>query len=432
MRPGNTGGRSLGPRPHVKRLRAKMKRTSRTRAAVSLIAVGAAVLLSACGSSSSSDASSQAGSPSSEAPASSAAPSDASSDATDAAADFLAQAQADVDAAKAAQTPESAPVPTGGPAMKTDVNLVIIPCSMAVEGCARSARSAKEAGELLGWKVTIDDPSQGQGGPSAAVQRAVSSGANAIMTTSIDAGAIKADLQAARDAGIVVVSNMAGNADDLYQAIVPALEVNYTAGYQLGQQALVNSMATFNQPVKAIVLEDDEFATVIERVKGFKAFIADCAAAGAGCEVLAEDKHLAADIATTLPNRVVQMIKTNPDYNTLFIGYDAAMNFVITQGLIPAGLADPTKAQGFSVDCDVANATIIADGGYQNACIGFAFQRAGYGHVDNINRLVNGQAAADQGLVGKMITQENAPTDGQAWDGDFDAVTLYKQAWGIG
>jgi ribose transport system substrate-binding protein len=413
-----------------------MKTPTRTRAALAVVAVGAVAVLSACGSSSSSSSSSAAAPASSAAAAaSSAAPaatSAAASGGADSAAAFLAKAQADVDAAKAVQTPATAPIPTGGPAVKKDVKLTIIPCSMAVEGCARSARSAKEAGELLGWTVTIDDPSQGQGGASAAVQRAVSSGANAIMTTSIDAGSIKADLKAARDKGIVVVSNMAGNADDLYQAIVPPLEVNYTAGYQLGQQALVNSMKTFNQPVKAIVLEDDEFATVIERVKGFTAFINDCKAAGAGCEILAQDKHLAADIATTLPNKVVQMIKTNPDYNTLFLGYDAAMNFVITQGLMPAGLADPTKAQGFSVDCDVANAKIIADGGYQNACIGFAFQRAGYGHVDNVNRLVNGQPSADQGLVGKMITKDNAPTDGKAWDGDFDAVALYKKAWGIG
>lgn len=343
---------------------------------------------------------------------------------------FEEQVQAAVDAAKADQTAETTAVPTGGPATTSGVKLTIIPCSMAVEGCARSVRSAEEAGKLLGWDVTIDDPSTSSGGPSAAVQRAIASGADAIMTTSIDAGAIKADLQAARDAGIVVVSNMAGNADDLYQAIVPALEGNFDAGYLLGQQAYLIAKERYNAPVKAIVFEDDEFATVIERVKGFNAFIKDCAAAGGGCEILAQEKHLAADIATTLPNRVVQVIGQNPSYNTLFIGYDAAMNFVITQGLTPAGLADPKKAQGLSVDCDVANAKIIADGGYQSACIGFAFLRAGYGHVDNINRLLAGQQGVDQGLVGKLIVQSNAPTDGKAWDGDWDAVSAYKKAWG--
>jgi ABC-type sugar transport system substrate-binding protein len=303
---------------------------------------------------------------------------------------------------------------------------------MAVEGCARSARSAKEAGELLGWKVTIDDPSQGQGGPSAAIQRAVSSGADAIMTTSIDAGAVKADLQAAKDKGIVLIANMAGNADDLYQAIVPPLEVNFQAGYLLGQQAYLNAKKTFGQPVKALIFLDEEFATVQQRILGFKKSIEDCAAAGGGCQVLDEQKHLAADIATTLPNRVVQDINQHPDYNTLFIGFDAALNQVINQGLIPANLADPSKAQGFSVDCDVANAKIVAEGGFENACVGFAFQRAGYGHVDNINRLVQKQPAVDQGLVGKLVVKENAAgLTEKAWDGDFDAVALYKKAWGL-
>ncbi|MEZ5117724.1 MAG: substrate-binding domain-containing protein [Candidatus Nanopelagicales bacterium] len=398
-------------------------------AAVGSVVLTAGLLLSACGGSSSSGDSSA---PATDAASTS---SDASGGGETAGGDlaaFEAAAQEAVDAAKADQTPETAPVPTGGPAPSSGVKLVIIPCSMAVEGCARSARSAKEAGELLGWDVTIDDPSQGQGGPSAAVQRAVASGADAIMTTSIDAGAIKADLQAARDAGIVVVSNMAGNADDLYQAIVPPLEVNFDAGYLLGQQAYLNAQETFGQPVKAIVFEDDEFATVQQRIAGFKQFIDDCAAAGGGCELLAEDKHLAADIATTLPNRVVQTIKQHPDYNTLFVGFDAALNQVITQGLIPANLADPATSQAFSVDCDVANAKIVAEGGVQNACIGFAFQRAGYGHVDNINRLLNGESPADQGLVGKLVVQENAAgLTEKAWDGDFDAIPLYLEAWGV-
>lgn len=344
---------------------------------------------------------------------------------------FTATAQEAVDAASVPQTAEIAPVPTGGPAPVTDLSFSIIPCSMAVEGCARPARSAKAAAEELGWDVSIDDASIGQGGASAAIQRAIASGTDAIMLTSLDAGALKADLQAARDAGIIIVANMGGNADDLYQAVVPPLEGNFDAGYLLGQQAYLVAQERYDQPVKAILMEDQEFATVRERVAGFTKFIDDCAAAGAGCEIVFQGKHLAAEITTTLPNQIVQTIKQHPEYNTLFIGFDAALNAVVTQGLIPAGLADPSKAQGLSVDCDVANATSIADGGFQSACIGFAFLRAGYGNVDNINRIAAGQESVDQGVVGKLITQDNAPTDGKAWDGDFDAVADYRAAWGL-
>lgn len=389
-------------------------------AAVGAAAVATALLLGACGSTTSA------------APAASAGSASGGGAASGALAAFEAKAQQAVDAAMAPQTPQTAPVPTGGPTPKKGVKLVIIPCSMAVEGCARSARSAKEAGELLGWNVTIDDPSTGQGGPSAAIQRAIAAKANAIMLTSIDASSVQADVKAARDAGIVVVANMAGNAADLYQAIVPPLDVNFQAGYLLGQEAYLNAKKKFGQPVKALVFEDDEFATVKQRIAGFTQFIADCQAAGGGCQILDQQKHLAADIATTLPNRVVQDVNQHPDYNTLFVGFDAALNAIITQGLIPANLADPSKAQGLSVDCDVANAQIVAQGGFESGCVGFAFLRAGYGHVDNINRLLQGQPAVDQGVVGKLITQANASSlGGKAWDGDFDAVSLYKKAWGL-
>ena len=89
-----------------------------------------------------------------------------------------------------------------------------------------------------------------------------------------------------------------------------------------------------------------------------KKFIDDCTAAGAGCELVAEGQHLASEISTTAPGRVVQLVRSNPDYNVLFAGFDAALNF-FAQGLKQAGLADPCKAFGISIDADVANTEMI-------------------------------------------------------------------------
>lgn len=401
-------------------------------AATAAAGISLGLLLTACGSSTSGSSSSTGASSASDPATSSTSADPASSGASTgggSAAEFEAKVAADVAAATAPQTPESNPVPSTGPAPVTGKTVVIIPCGAAVEGCARPARSTEEAAKTLGWNATIVDPA-GAGGASAAIQRAVSSGANGIVLNSIDAAAVKGDLQAARAKGLSVVCDMCGNTDDLIQAVIPPLEENERAGYLLGEQAFLLTKQRYNSPPKFIVMSDNEFATVNARVAGVKKFIDDCKAAGAGCELVAEGEHLAAEISTTAPARVVQLVRSNPSYNVLFTGYDAALNF-FAQGLKQAGLADPAKALGVSVDCDVANTEMIRQGGFQAACAGVAMARVGYGMVDDLNRLFQKQEPVDQGVTIKIINKDNAPASG-AWDGDFDATPYYLKRWGKG
>lgn len=390
-----------------------------SRRVTTVAALGVAgLLLTACGSSTSTAEGSSASPAASSATSSS-----------PAAAAFVAKVTADVAKATASQTPETNPVPSTGPAPVTGKTVVDIPCGAAVEGCARPARSAVEAAKVLGWNATIVDPA-GAGGPSAAIQRAVSSGANGIILNSIDASAVQGDLKAARAAGLSVVCDMCGNSADLIQAVIPPLEENSRAGYLLGEQAFLLTTQRYNSPPKFIVMSDNEFATVNARVAGVKQFITDCQAAGAGCQLVAEGQHLASEISTTAPARVVSLVQSHPDYNVLFTGYDAALNF-FAQALKQAGLGDPAKSLGVSVDCDTANVGMIRSGGFEAACAGAPMQRVGYGLVDDLNRLFNKQQPVDQGVSVKIITKDNAPAAG-AWDGDFDATPYYLKLWGKG
>jgi ribose transport system substrate-binding protein len=341
---------------------------------------------------------------------------------------FADEAKAAVEAATAPQTPDSNPVPADGPPLATGKKIVIIPCAAAVEGCARPARSAQEAAQKVGWDATIVDPA-GAGGPSAAIQRAISSGADAIVLNSIDAAAVKGDLEAAQAKGIAVVCDMCGDTGGLIQSVVPPLEENERAGYLLGQQAFLLAKERYDAPPRFIVMSDNEFATVNARVAGVKKFIDDCQSAGAGCELVAEGQYLASEISTTAPGRVVSLVQSHPDYNVLFAGYDASLNF-FAQGLKQAGLADPEKAFGLSIDADVANTEMIRSGGYQAASAGVPMQRVGYALVDNLNRLFNGEDVVDQGITVKIINPDNAPDSG-SWDGDFDATPDYLKVWGI-
>jgi len=109
-------------------------------------------------------------------------------------------------------------------------------------------------------------------------------------------------------------------------------------------------------------------------------------------------------------------------------GFDAALNF-FAQGLKQAGLADPSKAFGISIDADLANTEMIRSGGFQAASAGVPMDRVGYGLIDDLNRIYNNQPPVDQGVAVKIINQQNAPQSG-SWDGDFDATPDYLKLWG--
>ncbi|MGW4074247.1 sugar ABC transporter substrate-binding protein [Streptomyces asiaticus] len=342
---------------------------------------------------------------------------------------FTAKVRADVSAASARQSAHTNPVPASAPRPARNKKIVVIPCSMSVEGCARPARATVQAARAVGWKARIDDPAGDATKMSGAIKRAVSSRADGIVLTAIDASAVQGDVKAARKAGLAVVCNMCGNTGNLYQAVIPPLKENERAGYLLGEFAYVEAQKRFKAAPKFIVLTDSEFDTVKARVQGVNKFIADCRAAGAGCTTVAKGSFLASEISTVAPSRVVQMARSHPDYNVLFAGYDAAMNF-FARGLQQAGLGQPDKAFGVSVDADVANTQMIRKGGFQSAAIGFAFTHAGFGNIDNLNRLFHAQHPVGQGLTGKLIVKDNVPA-GNAWEGDFDTAPLYRKTWGM-
>ena len=158
-------------------------------------------------------------------------------------------------------------------------------------------------------------------------------------------------------------------------------------------------------------MSDNEFATVKRASPASKKFIEDCKAAGGGCELVAEGKHLASEISTTAPDRVVQTRASNPDYNTLFVGFDAALNF-FAQGL-EAGR--PRRPDQGVRRLDRRRRGQYRDDPHAAASRppppAFAMERVGYGLIDNLNRLFNGQAAVDQGVTVKIINARTRRPD---------------------
>jgi ribose transport system substrate-binding protein len=96
--------------------------------------------------------------------------------------------------------------PTSAPPHKKGVNLWIISCGQASEGCSAPVANAKEAAQALGWKATVFDGNFGIGDAyNAGIRQAIADHAQAIITVGVNCNQAKAGYQAAKAAGILLV-----------------------------------------------------------------------------------------------------------------------------------------------------------------------------------------------------------------------------------
>ena len=359
-------------------------------------------------------------------PTTAAAPSDSGQSGSDRGAptnieDFTSYAE---DIVKEASSEQPNTAPTEGPKIVEGKKIAVIPCSMAAEGCARPANGAVHAAEVAGWTADILDPGGDPSKMAALIDQAVATGYDAIVLTAIDVQSVQASVKKAIDADVLVGNFAASDADPaLLTTNVPLFpEDFFNAGYAMGAKMFLDQ----GKDMKVAMLTGTEFGSIRERLAGTKAFIEDCKAAGGGCEVVAEENFLVTDLVKSLPSQTAAMVRSHPDANALWFGYDAGANFGI-QGLEEAKLTIDT----YGFDANVANLQRIADGRGQIATAGSAMAWIGFGIIDNFNRVWAGEEAIDQGMKFKLLMSDNLPADGGAWDGDVDVEATYKTLWGV-
>ena len=336
----------------------------------------------------------------------------------------LEEFHASVDETVEAATAEQSARPGGASLpVEPDRTVVIIPCGMAAEGCARAARGTEEAAAVLGWETVLIDPAGDPSKMANAVLQAINLGADAIALQAIDAGTVLGPLTEAKKAGIAVVAFAGIDQDGVLDATIPSEESFVDDGYNIAAAAYRMAGDRLN----IIQMRADEFGVIVNRATGTEKFIEECRAAGGECSILAAENFLVSNLTTQVPQQAVGQLRRNPDFDVLWVGYDAGLNFMI-QGLEAAGLTD----EGFAVsfDANVANLDIIREDGFEKATSGLPLEWVGWAEVDALNRLFQGEEPTDGNVRSKVLVRENLP-DAGAWEGDVDFRAAYRELWNV-
>jgi ribose transport system substrate-binding protein len=314
------------------------------------------------------------------------------------------------------------------PAPTKKLSLALISCSSSLRGCVTPLLGAAEAAEFLGWTTTMFD---GGGTPTAwnqAFLNAVSSGADAILFTSINPLLIQQGLEAAKNANIPVISASAGSSDPNPTVAAPPgklwplLDVSQNfvqTGRQIANWIIGDSGGSAN----ILDLTDREYTSGISQVGVIDQLNKKCP----NCKISTFD-FLGADVGTSLANRTVGYLRSNPGVNYIIAPYDPAAA-VIVPALVQAGMTDVKLC---SLLGNQQNLDFIRKGEIQYCDAAFDNGYMGWAMVDQLIRHLNQMPFAQplgENTPLVLLDKSNLPPPGTDWQTTIDYQSQYKKLW---
>lgn len=324
--------------------------------------------------------------------------------------------------AKAAMADVTTGAPSSSPPVQKDKFVIMIPCSVASEGCAQPARAALDAAEEIGWRAQMIDGKDTADTQNAAVRQALALKPDGIITFAINPKTIQGALDEARRQGVKVVASSATKSDLVDFSDNPSTEAWKLSGSLLADYAITRTKGR----VKALVLHDTGFDVLVDRHGAFVDRLRECTT----CTIQEDQTFTFSDLANSVPRLVQQMAQRHPDFNTIYIDYDYAVPAVL-QGLRSIGTEGKVV---LGSDGTSAAIQLIREGGGQSATTAFALGWIGWSDVDALNRIFAGESPepAAEVIGVKLIDQGIAQDIDGLWGGDVDYEAAYRTLWKVG
>jgi ribose transport system substrate-binding protein len=346
--------------------------------------------------------------------------------------EMLAEAQKQLDRAYKGtdhDPPTSAPKPDKGK------NVWIISPSQLGESASIPTNAVKEAGELLGWKMTLFDGKGDVARFSTGIRQAIAAKADGLIMQSIDCVLVKQALTEARAAKVKSVGYYTLDCDDpaikgepLYDGMVnfPGFSDYASFTRDWGAKKADWLIVKTKGKAKVIGFRQDILLVVKYIREGFEQELAKCKT----CELVKSVDVAFADFGAGLQQKAQGALLQHPEANAIHVPYDSLMLGGIGAAVVESGRNDQIEVvagEGFPT-----NIQLIRENKGQDAANAFPSAWTGYAAVDSLNSVFHGQKPQDSGLGYKMIDRDhNMPPAGKGYEPERDFKTAYKKAWGV-
>ena len=306
--------------------------------------------------------------------------------------------------------------PSEGPAAAEGKTIGVISCAQGAEGCVREANGVTEAAEAIGWKVINID---GQGDPQkqlAGMNSLLDQGADAIVLASINAASIGDGMERATSMGVPVIAVVSPDPSK-FGGLMSVGPDDTKAGEVLG------AYVTTQGGGKLAVFDHNENPAVGDRAKGLLSALDGYG----GTEVVYNESLTISQIGPPSQQVMSAFLQSHPagTVDWFYGGFDAMLTPLVQS----ADRAGRAELKAISIDGNLENLAFIRKGTIEVATIGYPLEWAGWGAVDNLNRVFAGEEVVDQSVPFRLLTKDNLPAEGQAFEGDFDFRSEYTKLW---
>ncbi|MEZ5215711.1 MAG: sugar ABC transporter substrate-binding protein [Ilumatobacteraceae bacterium] len=328
---------------------------------------------------------------------------------------------------------EGAP-PSSGPAAVPDASVWIISCGEAVPSCAGPTSGAVEAGDVIGWDVTLFDGALDPTKYGDGIRQAVAAGADAVILAAVDCPVVQQPIQEAKAAGVKVVAFYSIDCDPgLFDAEVQfqgyeGLTTSY--GQVVADWGAAKARYLIDElggDVKVISYQEDDLLAVTDIYEGFERELATCDT----CEIVERIEFTFADLLapTGLRDQTLAALQAHPEANAVHALYDGMSLLGVAQAVVDSGRNDEITmvgGEGFAPNLD-----LIRNNAGQDVAIAFPTSWTGWDSIDTVNRLLSGESNANSGIGWRLIdATQNLPEAG-GYEPDVDYRSAYRAVWGV-
>jgi ribose transport system substrate-binding protein len=335
-------------------------------------------------------------------------------------------------AAKAAAAVKSFPTKYAGPtdavkSVPSTFKIALISCAKVLSGCQAPTDGAAAAAKALGWDVREYDGGGTGQAQNAAILNAITWGAQAIGTYSIDGNLIQQGLAAAKSAGVTMFSG--DNGIDTPNPVIPtpagkigfAFDVSVDWG-SLGKAAADWIINNSGEKANLVVFQDKEYPGSLAEEAGLVKEFKTCTT----CTLQPLFQFTSTD--TTVPADTVSYLRQHPDVNYVWSAFDPAavgqVQAIAQAGLNKVKLVSTIGAQQ-NLDLIRSNRIQVADAAYDNVYLGYA-------SIDQFLRFKAGQSLSEpkgENVPYVVLDKTNLTDPGKDWVAPFNYISEFKTLW---
>jgi ribose transport system substrate-binding protein len=333
--------------------------------------------------------------------------------------------------------------PTDSPPPAPGKLVWIISYLQAYPASANLAAGAEDAATKMGWKANTFDA---KGDPSVAVngiREAIAAKANAIVVIFLDCDSVKAGIEEAKAAKILVVN---AEAADCATPLVDHV-VGYNAGFYSWNNGKFETFVAAWQAMGAdyIAAKTDGKAKVIQfrqtdtaitnlQADGFQRELTEVCP---GC-TLTDITWVGTELGPALQQKAEQALLKNPDVSAVVVPADAALTGGVMAALAASGRSEKIIIVGGEGTNEVLDMVRSRPAG-THAVMALPVEWDAFTAIDTLNRLFNGKKPSTEPGEGLQLVdlEHNLPAAGQKYvpirDGKpVDFAGLYAKAWASG